>query len=547
MTDSSQPIHEAGREEIMAYREVTMDEIKEVLRQWMSGRGKKTIARWLGIDRNTVRSYIDVAEACGMKQADGVEALDDQLLARIVEELGLQPGRPHGETWSTCQAQRPFIEGKLKQGLRLTKVCKLLKRRRVMIPYPTLHRFAVLELGFGRGAPTIPVADCKPGEELQLDTGRMGLLEPDEQGRRRRFLAWIFTSVFTRHRFVYPTLHETTMDGIEACEAAWEFFGGIFHVLIPDNTAAIVQVADPLDPLINPVFLEYAQARGFLIDPTRVRHPRDKARVERAVRPTRDDCFAGEKLLSIEYSRRHARTWCLHDYGMRRHTRTQRLPLEHFEAEEKACLLPAPTQPYEVPLSCEPIVQRDQHAQVAKAIYSLPRHLRGKRLRARADRTTVRFYDGAKLVKVCPRQPPGGRYTDPADFPPEQAACAMRDVAFIEGQARKHGQSIGRLAHTLLEGPLPWTRIRRVYALLGLCRRYGDERVEQACARALEVDMIDVRRLERMLKLGPPPHPVPPSEPVRVIQLSRYLRPPKQYALPFVSRDRDKNNEGGKP
>jgi hypothetical protein len=200
-----------------------------------------------------------------------------------------------------------------------------------------------------------------------------------------------------------------------------------------------------------------------------------------------------------------------------------------------------------VPLSCEPIVQRDQHAQVAKAIYSLPRHLRGKRLRARADRTTVRFYDGAKLVRVCPRQPPGGRYTDPADFPPEQAACAMRDVAFIEGQARKHGQSIGRLAHTLLEGPLPWTRIRRVYALLGLCRRYGDERVEQACARALEVDMIDVRRLERMLKLGPPPHPVPPSEPVRVIQLSRYLRPPKQYALPFVSRDRDKNNEGGKP
>jgi transposase len=531
----------------MAYREVTMVEIKEVLRQWLSGQGKKAIARWLGIDRNTVRSYIDVAQECGLKQADGVEALDEERLAKIADILGMQPGRPHGEAWSKCLEQQSFIKKKLDQGLRLSKVRKLLRRQGVQIPYPTLNRFAVSQLGFGRGAPTIPVADCKPGQELQLDTGWMGLLEPDERGKRRRFRAWIFTSVCTRHRFVYPTIRETTLDAIEACEAAWEFFGGIFHVMIPDNTAAIVQIADPLDPLINPVFLEYAQARGFLIDPTRVRHPRDKARVERAVRPTRDDCFAGERLLTIEDARRHARAWCLQDYGMRRHTRTQRLPLEHFEAEEQACLLPAPTQPYEVPLSCEPIVQRDQHAQVAKALYSLPRHLLRKRLRARADRTTVRFYDGAKLVKVCPRQPPGGRYTDAADFPPEQAAYAMRDIAFIEGQARKHGKHVGLLAHALLEGPLPWTRMRRVYWLIGLCRRYGDERVEETCARALEVDMIDVKRIERMLKLGPPPHPIHAPEPVRVIPLSRYLRPPTQYAFPFVKRDRDKNNEGGKP
>jgi transposase len=531
----------------MAYREVTMEEIKEVLRQWLSGQGKKTIARWLGIDRNTVRTYIEAARASGLKQEDGVGALDEERLATIMSGLGMQTGRPHGESWSTCLEQQPFIEGKLKQGLRLSKIAKLLRRRGVLIPYPTLHRFAVSQLGFGRRAPTIPVADGEPGSELQLDTGRMGLLEPDEHGRRRRFLAWIFTAAFSRHRFVYPTLREKTPDAIEACEAAWEFFGGIFRVLIPDNTKAIIQIADPLDPLINPVFLEYAQARGFLIDPTRVKRPKDKARVERAVRPTRDDCFAGETLRTLEYARRHARAWCLHDYGMRRHTRTQRLPLEHFEAEEKARLLPAPTQPYEIPLWCDPKVQRDRHAQVAKAIYSLPRHLIGKILRARADRTTVRFYDGAKLIKVCPRQPPGGRYTDPADFPPEQAAYALRDLAFLEAQARSHGPHVGLLAHALLEGPLPWTRMRRVYALLGLCRRYGDERVEEACARALEVDMLDVRRLERMLKLGPPPQPAQAPKPQRVILLSRYLRPPTQYAFPFAKPEKNKNNkEGGK-
>lgn len=67
----------------------------------------------------------------------------------------------------------------------------------------------------------------------------MGTLEPDVFGKRRRFCAWIFTAVRSRHRFVYPVFQETTETAIEACEAAWEFFGGIFKAVIVDNTKAI--------------------------------------------------------------------------------------------------------------------------------------------------------------------------------------------------------------------------------------------------------------------------------------------------------------------
>ena len=71
--------------------------------------------------------------------------------------------------------------------------------------------------------------------------------------------------------------------------------------------------------------------------------------------------------------------------------------------------------------------------------------------------------------------------------------------------------------------PLPWTRMRRVYALFGLVQKYGPERVEHACRTALEVEMHDVRRLERMLA-----HPLAPSSAARaanVVPLARYLRP----------------------
>jgi transposase len=515
----------------MAHREVTMLEVKEVLRLWLGGVPKKRIASGLGLDVKTVRRYLRAAKAVGLEAGQGERVIDEALLLAVMEQVRPLPGRPHGEGWSRCEEHRAFLEGHLAHGVRLSKIGKLLVRRGVEISYPTLRRFAMAELGFGRGAPTIPLADCGPGEEVQLDTGWMTLLSPDPLGKRRRFRAWIFSSVLSRHRFVYPVFQETTNTGIEACEAAWEFFSGVFKVVIVDNTKAIVQTADPLSPRITAAFLEYSQARGFVIDTTRVRKPKDKARVERAVQTVRDDCFAGEDLRSLEEARTRGRVWCLDEYGLRRHTRTQRLPREHFEAEERGVLLPAPSEPYDVPVWAEPKVARDQHAQVAKSLYSLPTRYVGRILRARADRTTVRFYDGAALVKIHPRVLPGKRSTDRSDFPAEKTAYALRDIGYLAGKAAEHGPSVGRFATLLLEGDLPWTRMRQVYALIGLAKRYGSARLDEACAQALAVEMLDVHRLRRLLEIGPS-HTAPPAR--TVLPFARHLRPASQYALPFT-------------
>ena len=100
----------------------------------------------------------------------------------------------------------------------------------------------------------------------------------------------------SRLRFVYPSFPETTAEEIEACEAAWTFYGGIFRVVIPDNTKAIVQHADPLAPIINPAFLEYSQARGFHIDATRVRRPKDKDHASHCTSVARFGWTLGKRL-----------------------------------------------------------------------------------------------------------------------------------------------------------------------------------------------------------------------------------------------------------
>lgn len=522
-----------------------MVEIKEVLRLWRAGTPKKRIAAQLTLDVKTVRRYVAAAESCGIA-AVGVEALSDEQVGAVLAALAPDTGRPHGDGRQKCEQERDEIERLLGQRVRLSKVHRLLHRRGVDIPYSTLHRFAVAELGFGKRAPTIPVADGQPGEEVHIDTGWMTMLEPDEQGRRRRFRAWVFTPHVSRYRFVYPCWQESTASAIEACEAAWEFYGGVFRVVVPDCTAAIVHTADPRKPRIVDDFLEYAQARGFHVDPTRPRHPKDKARTERTVRDVRDDCFAGERLLGLDDARRRARTWCADEYGKRRHSTTLRQPCEHFDTDERARLLPAPTSAYDVAVWSEPRVGADQHAQVARSLYSLGFDWRGHQVRARADSSTVRFYDpvSRELIKTHPRVAPGRRSTDLADFPEEKAIYAARDAQALVNRARSYGAAIGELAARLLAAsPLPWTRMRQLYMLLGLVKRYGAHRVQVTCGEAVAADMIDVFRVERMLKLAIVT-PTSDPEPARVIPLARHLRPASDYAvLPCVEQARTTEGE----
>jgi len=534
----------------MTYREVTMLEIKEVLRRWLRGQSKSEIARQCGVARATVRSYVKAAEAGGLSPGQPETALSEAVLGDLAGRLHPDRGRPHGDGWQACQEHRQYIAEHIGNGVCLTKVRKLLRRQRgVRVSYTTLWRFAIAELGWGAGETTVPLADGEPGKEVQLDTGWVGLLCADLCGRRRRFRAWIFTPVVSRYRFVYPVFPETTQTAIEACEAAWRFYSGIFDVVIPDNTKAIVQTPDPLQPVFNAAFLEYSQARGFVIDPTRVRKPKDKARVENAVLSVKRDCFDGERLLDLEHTRGHALHWCREEYGLTRHRTTRRLPQEHFEAVERAHLHPAPTDEYDVPLWCTPKVHRDQHAQVASSLYSLPPRFRGRRLRARADRVTVRFYDGSDLVKVHPRVGPGQRRTDPADFPPEKMAYAQRDVDFLVRRAGEHGEAVGRYATALLDSRLPWTRMRQVYALISLAKRYGSARLDQACATALSVELVDVYRLRRLLEIAPAVSSPAATRSDKVVPLARVLRPAKQFALPLTSPipDEDDDTKGETP
>ena len=513
----------------MVFREVPMFEVREVLRLWLGGEGLRAVARLSRVDRKTVRRYVDAALDAGVSVGGGVSQLTDVVLGRVVEIVRPHRVDGHGLAWAVLAARRDQIEGWVNGGVAGVKICELLARDGVSVPERTVQRFITTEFGPRRGqGGTVPVADGKPGEELQIDFARLGLLDDPVTGRQRVCHALIFTAVVSRHMFVWLSFTQTTATVIEGCEAAWGFFNGVFRVLVPDNLTPVVTKADELEPRFNETFVEYAQSRGFVIDPARVATPTDKPRVERMVQFVRSSFWAGETFRDLADAQTKVEAWCAGRAGMRVHGTTQCRPLEHFGLEEQPRLLPAPGELYDVPVYATCRVHRDHHIEIAKALYSVPGNLLGARVQVRADRKVVRIFHRSQLIKVHPRQQPGHRSTDPADLPAEQTTYALRDIANLQRLASSHGPAIGAYAAAVLDTPLPWTKMRQVYALLGLVKKWGPDKVNAACQRALDAEAISVpligRMLERATEAGQPDEPPAPPP-----ATTRFARDPSEF------------------
>jgi transposase len=485
----------------VAFREVRVHEVREVLRHWVGSElGLRPIAERAGVDRKTARRYIDAAVELGVVRECGPEQLTDELIGGVINAVRPERAQGHGAAWDRLLLVEDQVRGWVTDGLQLTNIHGKLTRQGLVVLYRTLHRFAVERCGFGRRKATLRVADGAAGVECQVDFGKLGLMLDPVSGRRRTVHALIFTAVVSRHMFVWLSLRQTLDAVIAGCEAAWVFFGGIFKVLIPDNMKPVVINADPVNPTFSDGWLDYAQARGFGTDPARVRSPKDKPRVERVVQYVRGNFFAGETFLDLPDAQRRVEHWCRVTAGLRVHGTTAQRPAEHFAADEAHLLLPTPEALYDVPVFARPKVARDRHVEIAKALYSVPGELIGQHLHARADSRLVRLYHRGQLIKTHPRKPPGGRSTDAADLPVGTAEYALRDVVSLTKKAQLAGPSVGVYAQRILDVPLPWTSMRTVYRLLGLTRTYGPAAVDTACARALELDVVDVRKIARMLE-----------------------------------------------
>jgi hypothetical protein len=183
------------------------------------------------------------------------------------------------------------------------------------------------------------------GEEAQIDYGHLGWWVDPGTGRRRKVWAFVMVLCCSRHMFVRPTLTMDQRAWTEAHVEAFAFFGGVVRRIVPDNLRTGVDKPDLYDPKINRSYAELAEHYGVLVDPARVRKPRDKARVERPMPYVRDSFWRGREFTSVQHMQSAAVVWCRDVAGQRPCRSLDGVsPMSVFAAVEAAALTALPVR-----------------------------------------------------------------------------------------------------------------------------------------------------------------------------------------------------------
>lgn len=476
-----------------------MTEIKEILLRAAKGQPVRSISRALGIHRDTIKKYISISLELGVDPAK--DSVKDELIEKIRSEVTTVPKSFSVPRDDILLPHTKRIEACLEKGLKGSKILTLLRRDGIEVGESSFYRFINTRCeNYIKKNITVRLPETEPGKYSQADFGYMGMIWDEETGRTRKVHALIITLCCSRHMYVYLTFKQDIRAVIEGFEAAWGYFGGITVIVIIDNLKPAIDKSDRYNPKINRQFLEYAQDRGFIVDPANSGHPKGKPIIERAVPYVRDNFFKGESFISLNDCRERALDWCTNIAGLRIHGTTQKIPIEVFETSEKANLMPYPENRYDIPFWAVCKVHPDHHIRFGNSLYSVPTKYISKTVDVRGDSALVKIYHKGALIKIHKRMGPGKRSTDFDDYPAELTPYTLRNPKYQISEGYRRANEIGAFIEEILTGPYPWHRLRSAQKILRLSDKYGAERVVAALTKAKAYNIYDMRRIENMLK-----------------------------------------------
>ena len=467
-----------------------MADVKEILVQWDAGLGVSAIAHALGYSRPTVRKYVEAAGRTGLRRGERrrSEATWERLAADTVQRVSRQ--REPGTVAKEVATYHDYLATRMGDVRPSVLFQRLRDEQGLAASWGTFYRYVRAHWPDRlEGAPrvTVRIDDPPPGDEAQVDFFYVGRWFDPELERARKLYALLMTLSHSRHAFLYPVLAEDSAAWLGGHVAAFSFFGGAPHRLVPDNLTAGVIKASRYDPRLNRAYGELTRHYGCTVDPARAATPTDKPRVERNVSYARDSFFRGrlDDFRSVATMRERAERWSLDVAGQRLHGTTGERPLRAFRAREQAQLLPLPQTPWELVIWTQAQVHPDCHVYLGRVGYSVPYQYVGKRLDVRMGQRLVEIYTGTQLIWTHARRE-RGRATVVGHYP-ERAQAFLR--ATPQACLLK-AQTIGTATETTVRALLELHalhNLRQVQGILRLAERFDAARLERACARALGV------------------------------------------------------------
>jgi transposase len=485
-----------------------MRKINEVLRlKHHCGVSNRDIACSCGVARSTVAEYLRRAAAAGLTWPLP-EDLDDGRL-----EAMLFPPPPVLPPESRPQPDWPVLHLELKkkgvtlfllwqeykavspEGYQYSRFCDLYGewRGRQDLVMRQRHR-AGEKLFIDYAGQTVPVVDRQTGEVRQAE---------------------IFVAVLGASNYTYSeaTWSQSLPDWISSHVRALSYLGGAPEVLVPDNLKSGVTSPHLYEPDLNPTYQEMARHYGVAVVPARSGRPKDKAKAEQGVllaerwilARLRNRTFFSLAELNQEIAR------LLMELNERSFQKLPGCRRSLFEELDRPALGPLPAAPYEYAEWKKVRVHIDYHVQVARHYYSVPYQLVGMECEARATATTVEvFHRGRRVASHVRSSRKGGFTTVTEHMPAQHREHAQWTPERLVRWARETGDAVAAVAQRILESrPHPQQGFRSCLGVMRLSKRYGDERLQAACRRALATGTCSYKSIESILKNGLDQKPLP--------------------------------------
>lgn len=495
-------------------------DIREILRQIQQGLSDRAVDEATGVNRKTVARY----RAWAIEQ----ELLTEPLpplgeLHRLLEET--MPSTPPPQNVSSVEPYRDLVVKLRQQGVEMAAIHQRLQERGYSGSYSSVRRF-VRSLEPLTPEVTVRV-ETPPGEEAQTDFGFAGRMVDPETGELRRAWAFVMTLSWSRHQYVEFVFDQKVETWLRLHRNAFRFFGGAPERVVIDNLKAGIAKTCYHEPEAQHAYRECAEHYGFLIAPCRPRTPRHKGKVEQGgVHYVKRNFLAGREPMALNRANRAVLEWVNTTAGQRVHGTTKERPLLRFEMEQET-LRPLPDTPYDLAIWKEVTLHRDCYVHFDHAYYSAPFRLVEQKLWVRGGAQSVQIYtQDYQRVATHPRaQRPGQRLTNFDHLPPHKVPGLLINRDICRQQASEIGRATRQVVDRFLDHR-PEDRLRTAGRLLRLAERFGAQRLEAACARALRFDDPAYMTVKRILEQGLDAQELPATEPAPPAQV--FVRTPAE-------------------
>lgn len=502
-----------------------MAEIREVLYQHYKGVTRRNIAISLGISRNTIRKYIAMATEFGYQE--GMPHVDLELIAIRIQNKIKNPEISNRDNQSKreLESYHEKIESLLtERWITHEQIHRILTEQGLISSRRSLSRY------IASCFPMLPKSTVhllvKPGEEAQVDYAYIGLIN------NKKTYAFIMTLSYSRYRYVEFVHSQDQQSWAQSHINAFNFFGGVPACVLLDNLKSGVLKADIYDPTLNETYAELAKFYGFIADPAKARMPKHKGKVERSVQLVKEQVIAGichENLAALNL---FSRDWCANRVAHVVCSTTGEKPIDLFNKEEVAKLIPLPSGTFDMPFWTQGQVHRDHHFVVLGNFYSVPSQYIGLTVQIRVGLKTVKAYINYELIKTHIRQQGKGQWaTDINDYPKSARFYLENTAEVCIEQAKSIGQATANMIAEILNHGTKLA-LRKSQAILRLSNTYGSERLEEACLRAILFDNSSYKSLKKILEEGLDKKNTHSFSTKREIDIdvAAYIRPASDYA-----------------